>query len=112
MSQELGWGEGFDKVANFFVEELKEKLPEKFIPSHLFQVLHVGVGRASGAVPFNTKTINNCMIRWGKVKRLTQTKATIKLNSLTTNRKNQYKLIKIEETVPYDNRLKNNLKTM
>jgi hypothetical protein len=54
-------------VPDFFVEELRAKLPEKFIPFHLFQVLHVGVGKASGAVPFNLESINNCAIRAGKV---------------------------------------------
>ncbi len=54
-------------VPPWFIDELKAKPPKKFIPHHLFQVLYVGVGRASGAVPFNLSSINNCMIRWGKV---------------------------------------------
>ncbi len=54
-------------VPSWFVEELRAKKPKKFIPHHLFQVLHVGVGRASGSVPFNLESVNNCMIRWGKV---------------------------------------------
>ena len=97
-------------VPDFFVEELKEKIPVKFIPSHLFQVLHVGVGRASGAVPFNIKTINNCMIRWGKVQSLSQNTVLIKLNSLKSNGNNKYKLTILKEKVPYDEKITGNLK--
>jgi hypothetical protein len=67
-----------------FVEELRVKQPIKFIPFHLFQVLHVGVGKSSGAVPFNLDTINNCMIRWGKVTELNDKTLKIILNSLKT----------------------------
>lgn len=35
-------------VPDFFVQELKNKSPKKFIPNHLFHVLHIGVGKASG----------------------------------------------------------------
>jgi hydrogenase maturation factor len=64
------------------VEELRLKLPKVFIPHHLFQVLHVGVGKASGAVPFNLESINNCMISWGKVVDLKDTDITVNLTSL------------------------------
>ncbi|MDO8515049.1 MAG: hypothetical protein Q7S14_00985, partial [bacterium] len=61
-------------VPDWLVDDLKNHPPKKFIPTHLFQVLHVGVGRASGSVPFNQETINNCMVsvqngaayHWGK----------------------------------------------
>jgi hypothetical protein len=68
--------ENFSKqgVPDWLVADLKKHPPQKFIPTHLFQVLHVGVGRASGSVPFNQETINNCMVsvkngaacHWGK----------------------------------------------
>jgi hypothetical protein len=54
-------------VPKWLIDELRTGPPKRFIPFHLFQVLHVGVGRASGSVPYNLETINNCMIRWGKV---------------------------------------------
>ncbi len=57
-------------VPEWLVDELKHKKLKKFIPFHLFQVLNVGVGRASGAVPYNLESINNCMIRWGTVKKI------------------------------------------
>ncbi len=57
-------------VPPWFVDDLRLRPPKKFIPHHLFQVLHVGVGRASGSVPFDMSSINNCMIRWGKVTRI------------------------------------------
>ncbi len=85
-------------VPDWLVKDLKEKNPRKFIPFHLFQVLHVGVGRASGAVPFNLKTINNCMIRWGRVKKIAQRekKMDISLNSLRKRGKGYY--LYIEQT--------------
>lgn len=69
-------------VPPWFVEELRDKIPEVFIPHHLFQVLHVGVGKASGSVQFNLESINNCMIRWGKVTQIEGNKVTANLNSL------------------------------
>lgn len=96
-------------VPDFFIAELKSKGPKVFIPSHLFQVLHVGVGKASGAVPFNIKSINNCMIRWGKVSKLSTDRAEINLNSLKLVR-NKYKLLVIREGVPHDSRFTPQLK--
>lgn len=69
-------------VPIWFVEELRSKKPKKFIPHHLFQVLHVGVGRASGSVPFNLESVNNCMIRWGKVTHIAGGKIQADLTSL------------------------------
>jgi hypothetical protein len=97
-------------VPDFFVEELKNKKPKVFIPNHLFQVLHVGVGRASGSVAFNIKTINNCMVRWGKVQSLSKTKATIELNSLKIKNKKSYMLTLIKEIVPFDLKIVPDLK--
>ena len=57
-------------VPDWLVEDLKKQVPKKFVPLHLFQVLHVGVGRASGAVPYNPESINNCMVRWGTIKKI------------------------------------------
>jgi|SRR3989344_492688 len=69
-------------VPDFFIEELRQKQPKVFIPNHLFQVLHVGVGKASGAVPFNLHSINQCMIRWGKVEKIMDSKIVLNLHSL------------------------------
>jgi hypothetical protein len=89
-------------VPNWLIKELKEKKPIKFIPNHLFQVLHVGVGRASASVPYDLKSINNCMIRWGKVTSLRtgERKATINLNSLKDKSGKSLVLKKI--TLPID----------
>ncbi|MFO0703206.1 MAG: DUF6390 family protein [Patescibacteria group bacterium] len=54
-------------VPKWLTDDLSRKVPKKFIPHHLFQVLHVGVGQASGSVPFNLNSINNCMIRIGEI---------------------------------------------
>ena len=69
-------------VPDFLIDELAQKKPKQLFPTHLFQVLHVGVGRASRSVPFNIQTINNCMIRWGKVKKRKENKAEVQLYSL------------------------------
>jgi len=87
-------------VPEWFVDELKTEKPKKFIPTHLFQVLHVGVGRASGSVPYNLESINNCMIRWGKVKKVNKKTAEISLNSLKKV-KGVYKRKLITETFPF-----------
>ncbi|MDD2822756.1 MAG: DUF6390 family protein [Candidatus Daviesbacteria bacterium] len=86
-------------IPEFFVKELENKKPKQFIPFHLFQVLHVGVGKVSGSVPFNLETINQCMIRWGKVTKINKNLATIKLNSLKSE-KDKYSLIFIEDQFP------------
>ncbi len=87
-------------VPEWFVAELKSEKPKKFIPTHLFQVLHVGVGRASGSVPYNLESINNCMIRWGKVEKVNKKTAVVNLNSLKKV-KSVYKRTFIIETFPF-----------
>jgi len=67
-------------VPKFLIDEIKTKTPTKFVPIHLFNILHVGVGKASGSVPFNLDSINNCMLRWGKI---------IKINPPNTQPQNQ-----------------------
>lgn len=71
-------------VPDWLVQELRTKRPKAFIPTHLFQVLHVGVGRASGSVPYNLDTINNCMIRWGKVVNIMPDEVSVEVVSLAT----------------------------
>lgn len=90
------------------IEELRQKPPQVFIPNHLFQVLQVGVGRATGAVPFSLDSINNCMIRWGKVEELVEGKTKVKLHSLK-NKSNSYNLTIIQETLPFSPKLTPNL---
>lgn len=96
-------------VPEWLVEELKQELPKKFIPHHLFQVLHVGVGRASGSVPYNIETINNCMIRWGSIESITGADATITLKSLK-ERENKHTLTTLRESHPFNNKLVTDIK--
>jgi len=96
-------------VPDFFVDELRSKKPKAFIPTHLFQVLHVGVGKASGSVPFNIDTINNCMIRWGKVKKIKTKTIEVGLNSLKIV-SNKYKLTTLSQEVKYSPEIVPNLK--
>lgn len=97
-------------VPDFLLDSLKEKKPKHFIPSHLFQVLHVGVGRASGSVPFNIDTINNCMVRWGKVTQVDSKNVSVELNSLRETAKGTYGLTSILQKIPYSSWLTPNVK--
>ena len=85
-------------VPVWLIDELKLKKPKKFIPTHLFQVLHIGVGRASGSVPFNLESIHNCMIRWGTVTKITKGSSAVKLHSLQQG-SSKYSLMIREEIV-------------
>lgn len=87
-------------VPDFFVEELRQRRPKTFIPSHFFHVIYVGVGQASGAVPFNLNSINSCMIRWGKVEEVKSETREVRvgLNSLRKNGK-KYELYVKEECI-------------
>lgn len=87
-------------VPLWFINGLRDNKPVKFVPYHLFQVLHVGVGRVSGAVPYNMDSINNCMIRWGKVEKISKDKLTVNLNSLKKVGK-KLKLILKKNNVSY-----------
>jgi len=69
-------------VPQWLIEELRSKPPKRFIPTHLFQVLHIGVGKASGSVPFSLTSINSCMIRWGKVTSIDKGKVRVEISSL------------------------------
>lgn len=69
-------------VPPWFIDDLKKQQPQRFIPHHLFQVLHVGVGKASGAVPFNLDSINNCMVRWGPVIEINKKEVSVNLHQL------------------------------
>lgn len=90
-------------VPDWLITELKFKKPRRFIPTHLFQVLHVGVGRASGSVPYNLESINNCMIRWGVVKgvKLEANKVELKTHSLERD-KGGYKLTMTNGVFSFD----------
>lgn len=85
-------------VPSFLIEEVRSKVPQTFIPIHLFNIMHIGVGKASGSVPFNLESINHCMIRWGTVTNIKEGIATINAVELSSD-------AKIETTtldLPYD----------
>lgn len=96
-------------VPESFVNELRKKQPKQFIPFHLFQVLHVGVGKSSGAVPFNLESINNCMIRWGKVTEIKGDFLTADFNGLKID-KGKYVFTRTHEELQYDPNILKGLK--
>jgi len=91
------------KVPDWLVKELRLRRPKVFIPFHLFQILHVGVGRISGSVPFTIETINDCMIRWGNVLEIDKTKGKLKASVATLEQQNKtgYRLIITDGTFDY-----------
>ncbi len=93
-------------VPDFFVKELRENKPKVFLPFHLFQVLFVGVGRASGAVPFNLTSANECMIRWGRVVEIEKDKEKARVLLVELERKGKrLELVEKEEDVLYETEL-------
>lgn len=94
-------------VPSFLIDEIRPKVPKPFIPIHLFNIMHVGVGRASGSVPFNLESINHCMIRWGHVVSKGQGKAIIDAVELS----NANKVVPSTITTSYDEELFPELKT-
>ncbi len=96
-------------VPDFFVEELRKKKPKVFIPNHLFQVLHIGVVKTDVAQPFNLKSINNCIIRWGEVRKIAGGKAVVNLHSLQF-KNDRYELIITKEIVQYNPELLSGIK--
>lgn len=98
-------------VPEFFVKNLRKKRPKIFIPFHLFQVLHVGVGNASGAVKFNLDSINNCMIRWGKVNKIKNEEKILEVNLFNLKKsKDKYKLYEKIENISFDKSILKNIK--
>jgi hypothetical protein len=91
-------------VPDFLIKQLQKKQPKKFIPHHLFQVIYVGVGQASGSVPFNTQSINNCMIRWGKIIKVNKKTANVDVIYLSEI-KNKYIIKNKIEKIAYDNKI-------
>ncbi|MGI5827744.1 MAG: DUF6390 family protein [Patescibacteria group bacterium] len=88
-------------VSEWLIEEMKEKKPKAFIPIHLFNIIHVGVGRASGSVAFTLGSVNNCMIRWGKVENIiSQDKVEASVFSLKAT-KDKYHLATIKDVFSY-----------
>jgi hypothetical protein len=88
-------------IPNFLHQELSERWPKVFIPHHLFQILHVGVGRASGSVPYNLESINNCMIRWGNVISSEDNNIKVEVQSLK-HRGEKYARTTTQLTLPLD----------
>ncbi|KKT77824.1 MAG: hypothetical protein UW73_C0011G0023 [Microgenomates group bacterium GW2011_GWB1_44_8] len=99
-------------VPGWLINELKNKKPKVFIPFHLFQTLHVGVGRASSAVPFNLESINNCMVKWGTLLKVNgkQKQVSVRLNMLEKSQDAKYKLIQSDQVVSFSPALIGELK--
>lgn len=71
----------FHGVPDFFLKELKEKFENsgmRFLPHHSFSVLFVGVGQVTSSVRYTLENINNCLIRWGTIREIQNTKYKIK----------------------------------
>lgn len=60
-----------------------ERVPKVFVPTHNFQVLHVGVLEASGELKHDLPLANQCMIRPGEVVSLDQENSTATINIIS-----------------------------
>ncbi len=92
-------------VPDFLIAEISTKPLNTFIPIHLFNILFVGVGKASGSVPFNLESINNCMIRWGKV---TAINSEYQIKTVILN--SEFKLVPTTQKVSLNSSLVDDLK--
>ena len=105
--------DNFEKqgVPKDYVLELRKRKPAKFIPTHLFQVLFIGVyGGSSLSQKEKIKWVNNCMIRWGKVVRKNNNTLRLNLCVLRTSR-GVFKFTQNQETIQFNPGFLPNLKT-
>jgi hypothetical protein len=89
-------------LPDFFIEEIGKKKPKTFIPLHLFNVLHIGVGQITGSVKYNLENVNNCMVRWGEVLETDEKRKSVQvmLKSLI-NPKSGYQITNIKYQIIY-----------
>ncbi len=92
-------------LPSFIAEKLKNKLPEKPFPMHLFNVVFVGVGNITGAVTANIQNMDNCRIYWAKVLELSEKTAIVKYNPLIADKENAVIGKEIEKKVGFDKRI-------
>lgn len=90
-------------LPDFFIDEVAKNQPKVFIPLHLFNVIHIGVGKITGSVETNIDNINHCMIRWGTVTKIDRENhtITISLNSLKQVGK-QFAISNTPTTISYN----------
>jgi hypothetical protein len=103
--------ENFKKqgVPDFFVEESKilKNLKNLFLIIYSTCCMLV-LEKPAGQCRSTLETINNCMIRWGKVQSLTKKEAVVELNSIKGSR--VYSLTKNKERIPFNSRFTPELK--
>lgn len=100
----------YDLLINNFVEQkapdnlismMKQNPPKVFIPFHLFYVLHNGVGRPDDMGEFTLQAANNCMVRWGRVEKITGQTVRVELQSLY-GRGGKLPIQSLVEQLPFD----------
>lgn len=80
-------------VPQVLLHEVGGKIPKRFIPIHLFNILYIGVGRATMSVPFNLNSINSCMIRTGKVHKVYSNKIKVELTGINKDYELDHKIV-------------------
>jgi hypothetical protein len=63
-------------------EKLIKQLPEGLNPHHSFNVLFIGVGKTTGAVPTNILSINKCLVLPSKVLKITKRQLVVSVPQL------------------------------
>jgi len=69
-----------------YASDLANRIPDGMNPSHSFNVLFVGVGRTTGAVPTNIITINKCLILDAKILKVTDRQLIVNTTPLTISK--------------------------
>jgi len=82
-----------------FIEDVSSNKPNTFIPLHLFNILHIGVGKITGSVATTIDSINNCMIRWGEITKIENNNLTVDLNQIKISQ--QYDLETVTQSFDF-----------
>lgn len=88
-----------------FLDELIRRVPKKFVPTHNFQVIHVGVLEASGVLSRDLPLVNQCMIRSGRVRSIDLDKNTLSLSTQALVDQGGFQLRPATQTVRFDPQL-------
>jgi hypothetical protein len=73
-------------LPEYYADKLIEKIPKGMNPSHSFNVLFVGVGKTTGAVPTNIITMNKCVVSIGEVLKIQDNSLVVAVNTLKIKR--------------------------
>ncbi|MBI2133400.1 hypothetical protein HYU11_01820 [Candidatus Woesearchaeota archaeon] len=92
-------------LPSFLADKLKKNLPEAPFPSHLFNVVFVGVGNITGSVLPNIENMDNCRVSCVEVVEVRKTALFTKHNPLVKKGESLAIGKDVEKKINYDSRL-------